>query len=74
MPTPTNEKPAIDDRDYFDSEYVGCVIKNIHRGKESEGRGHIIYATLYSASGELLIGADLDYIVRAISQRIPKVP
>lgn len=38
----------------------GAVIKNIRRGRGN--RSHIMYASLYSDSGELLISATLDYI------------
>lgn len=50
--------------------YVGCFIVNIHRGKDFNKNR--IYARVVSASGELLISAELDYCVQAIIERLPK--
>jgi hypothetical protein len=51
------------------SDYIDCKIVNIKRGKGS--RSHIIYATLISKRGDLLISATLEYILEALHARIP---
>lgn len=56
------------------NDYVGCVIKDIHRGKTSEGRGEIVYASVYNADGKLLISADMEYIAHVLKSRCPRNP
>lgn len=51
------------------SDYKNCRIVNIRRG--SGKRSHLIYAELVNDKDELLIGATLDYIVKALAERIP---
>jgi hypothetical protein len=61
------------------TDLAGCVITNIRRGKvdpkrpHTRGRDKVIYAELRSATGELLISADVDYIANALHERIPVV-
>ena len=50
--------------------YVGCSIVKIHRNMQIGG--NVLYARVVSASGELLISAELDYCVQAIKERLPK--
>lgn len=60
-------------------DLAGCTITNIRRGKvdpkrpHTKGRDKIIYAELRSAAGELIISADVDYIAKALHERIPLV-
>lgn len=59
--------------------YIGATIRDIKRGtKVMRGGKEIdrtmyVYAKLYSADGELLINATLDYITQALSERLPNV-
>lgn len=50
--------------------YVGCSIVNIHRGEVFNDNR--IFARVVSASGELLISAELAYCVKAINENFPK--
>lgn len=52
------------------NEYTNSRIVDIHRG--TGRRSHIIYAVLRSENGELLISATLEYIVKALAERLPK--
>ena len=54
--------------------YVGAVITDIHLGSSSRGRGHIIYAKLIGADGQLMIAATLDYILDALKTGLPPTP
>lgn len=54
------------------SDYSDCTITNIRRGKGE--RVKYIYAKLVDKNGNLLINADLDYIVEKISERLPGTP
>lgn len=51
-------------------EYRGCKIVDIMYGK-TEGRKHILYASLVNAGGEIMISATLDYIVANLPERLP---
>ena len=51
------------------SKYEGAVIRNIRRG-----RGNILYAELVAADGELIIGATLEYITKALNTRMAWLP
>lgn len=51
-------------------EYVNSRIINIRRGKGE--RSKFIYAMLVDKNGEMLINADLPYIMKALKQRLPK--
>lgn len=51
------------------NEYENAKIVNIHKGKGS--RRHTIYAELRSATGVLLIAATLEYITKALAERLP---
>ena len=51
------------------NHYDNAVIKDIRKFK---GKGDTLYACLYSESGELLISATLDYIVKALNDRTTK--
>lgn len=44
------------------------MITDIHRGKASQGRDHILYAKLINAQGELEISATLDYVLERVKQ------
>lgn len=50
--------------------YVGCSIVNIHRG--GVFNDNRIFAQVVSASGEVLISAELSYCVQAIKERLPR--
>ena len=52
----------------MNSEYDGCQIVNIRRGKGP--RADIIYAQVVDKNGNLLISATLDYITAALKQRV----
>ncbi len=53
-------------------DYSNVKICDIHRGKASEIRGDLVYATLRDAdTGELLVSATLDYIVEILKERLP---
>lgn len=54
------------------SDYEGCTITNIRRGKKSQGRDHLIYAEVRDKNGDLIISATLDYIVKALKKRLPE--
>lgn len=54
------------------NEYDTAVIKNVHRGKKSQNREHVVYAELYSEEDELLISATIEYIVEALLERKTK--
>lgn len=49
------------------TDYKGCTIKNI---RKFPGKGGIVYACLYSAEGDLLISATLEYIMQALEERM----
>ena len=53
-------------------DYSKCKIVNIRRGPKVRNRQHIIYARLVDEHGNMLINADLDYIVNALADRLPK--
>lgn len=63
-------------KENMENPYDTTVIRNIHRGDPTKGRGNILYAELYSKNGgldgELLIAATLDYIVEALKGRMTK--
>lgn len=58
------------------NEYDTTVIRNIHRGDPTKGRGDILYAELWSRNGnldgDLLIAATLDYIVEKLNARMTR--
>lgn len=51
------------------TDYSGCTITDIRRGKGL--RAIYTYATLRDAKGNVLISADLDYIVEKLNERLP---
>lgn len=52
----------------MNSEYDGCRIVNIRRGKGT--RAGIVYAQVVDKNGNLLISATLDWITAALKQRV----
>lgn len=58
----------------YQNPYVGAKITDIRLGSRSKGRGHIIYANLVGADGELLVAATLDYILDVLKTRLPPTP
>jgi hypothetical protein len=52
------------------TDYSKCTIVNIHRGKASDNRSHIIYANLIDDKGQLVISATLDYIIDTIKLKL----
>ena len=50
--------------------YDGCRIVNIRKGKKSERRDMHIYAELVDKDGNVLISADLPYILKALQERL----
>lgn len=57
---PTGDEPT---------DYSKCTITDIRRGKGE--RAIYTYAKLLNSKGELLISADLDYIVSRLEDRLP---
>jgi hypothetical protein len=56
------------------TDYSKCRIVNIRRGEKSKGRDIWIYAHLVDEKGNIVICATLDYIVKALDERLPEVP
>jgi hypothetical protein len=56
------------------TDYSKCRIVDIRRGEKSKGRDIWIYARLVDKDGNVVINATLDYIVKALAERLPDVP
>lgn len=53
-------------------DYSKCRIVNIRRGPKSKGRDIWTYAHLVDEKGNIVICATLDYIVKALEERLPR--
>lgn len=51
------------------TDYTKCTITDIRRGKGE--RAIYTYAKLRNERGEVVVNADLDYIVRVFADRLP---
>lgn len=52
--------------------YNNTAIINIRRGKASENRSDVVYATLVdNTTGETLVSATLCYILEILKERLP---
>ena len=56
------------------TDYSKCRIVNIRLGPKSKGRVIWVYAELRDEKDQLVICASLDYIVKALEERLPEVP
>lgn len=54
------------------TDYSTCTITDIKRGKGN--RAHRIRGVLRDKNGQMLIGADLEYILEKLHQRMPGKP
>ena len=65
--TPLNLMALVCALNIMDEDYKNCRIVNIWRNKRTGN----IHACLESEKGELLISATLEYILKALNERIP---